>query len=115
LDEAWIVDGGVEGTEPQSVNVIDRRTILRVIEEVEELRAKVQAHFAMQAKVLDDRKIGVHEIGSGDRDTGGVAEFACDRCGEASGVEELMVGVAATMRVATGELVWPVEVVGVAA
>ena len=51
-----------------------------MIEEVEELGAEVQAHlFARQRELLDEREVGVDEIGSDDRDARGIAELAGGR------------------------------------
>jgi len=49
LHEARIVHGRVYSAESLSIDVVDRRTKLRVIEEVEELGTEIQAHaFARQ-------------------------------------------------------------------
>jgi hypothetical protein len=42
LDQARVVHGGVYSAESAGIDVVDRRTELRVIEEVEELGAEVQ-------------------------------------------------------------------------
>jgi len=77
LDEARVVDGGVDGAEAVGVDVGDGRSELRVIKEVEELCAEVQAHpLAWQRELLDNGEVGVDEIRADDGDARRVAQFA---------------------------------------
>jgi len=69
----------VEFTEPKTrrANVINRRTELRVIEKVEELRSEIQAHvFPRQRELFDDGEVGIDEIRTVDGNTGSVPQVA---------------------------------------
>src|ERR1700753_1711772 len=61
-----------------------------MVEDVEELRAEFQAFsFPRKRKVLNHRKVGVHEVWSVDRSAGGVAEFPIRRLGKGALVKPM--------------------------
>src|SRR5580658_8372830 len=101
LDEARVVDGGADGAEAvggsasttcgKAASAEIRRAQaacaiwrgkLRMVEEVEELRAEVQAHvFPRKLELFDNGEVGVDEVGAGDRLAVGIAEFTRRRLG----------------------------------
>ena len=90
-----------------------------MIKEVEELCAEVQAHpLAWQRELLDNGEVGVDEIRTDDGDARRVAQFAGGGRNEAGWIDPLRLPEEAMVRVvsvATGNLVRPVPVVGIAA
>ena len=116
MDEARIVHGGIYGAETTGLDVVDRRTELGVIEEIEELGAEVQAHpFARQRELFDYGEVGVDEIGADGWDARGIAQLAGSGCGEAGCIDPLQLAVVRVGGVATGDPVGPVPVISVAA
>src|ERR1700722_11103059 len=68
LHQTRVVHGGIHRAKPRRVDIGHRRTELRVVKEVEELRPEIQAHaFPRQRELFDNRKISVDETATGDR------------------------------------------------
>src|SRR5580698_1897119 len=76
LHEPGVVDCGVDRTKTASIDVVERLTELRVVEEVEEFRPEIQTHiFPGQFELFDYGEIGVDEIWTEDGNAAGVSEF----------------------------------------
>src|SRR5277367_3661268 len=116
LDQARVVDGGVDGTEAAGgIDVADRFSELSVVEEVEEFGAEVQVHvFPWQPKPLDDGEIGVDEVRAINGNTARVAQLACSRLHKAGRVDVLDLGLVG-VGIAASHLIRAVEIVAVAA
>src|SRR6266481_6715455 len=115
LNHARIVHRGVYLTKARCTNVIDRQAELRVVEQVEKLRPKVQAHvFPRQCELLDDRKIRIDEVWAVDRHARSISKVA-DRSGKASRVNVLQTRIVGCIGITAGDSVRAVKVVPVAA
>src|SRR6266481_9612741 len=111
LNHARIVHRGVYLTKARCTNVIDRQAELRVVEQVEKLRPKVQAHvFPRQCELLDDREVRVHEVRAVDGHARSIPEVA-DRSGEASRVNVLQTLVAGRRGITTRDSVRAIVVI----
>src|SRR5580698_9818536 len=87
-----------------------------MVKEVEEFRAKIQAHvLPWQRKLFDHGEVRVHEIGTHDRDTGRVTELTRSRCDKAGRINPLKLAMVSSIETAASNLVRTVEVVAIAA
>src|SRR6266852_7529430 len=124
LHDARIVHRRVHRAKPKGSNIVNRRTELGVVEEIEELRPEIQAHaFPRQRELFDHGEVGVDETRTRDRDAIRVPQFPEEhtvnldnrRRNKAGRVDPLVPAVVGRVRVATSNPVWPVKIVPVAA
>src|SRR5579864_7155964 len=115
LDETRVVNRRLNRPEGRSGKILDRHPELGVVKEIEKFRAEIQSHvFPWQRELFDDREVRVHEIRTEDRNSVRVAEFTRRGLRKAGHVQELRLGLI-RIRIATGNLVWALEGVAVAA
>src|SRR5579863_4336690 len=90
LNQSGIIHCRVHRAKTRSGDVIYRQTELRVIEQIEELRAEAQSSaFPWQIDLLDGRKICVHEARTENRHAGCISEFPCGRWCEGARIERV--------------------------
>src|SRR6266852_5381674 len=116
LHDARIVHRRVHRAKPKGSNIVNRRTELGVVEEIEELRSEIQAHaFPRQRELFDHGEVGVDETRTRDRDAIRVPQPAWCRRNKAGRVDPLILAAVGRVRVATSNPVRPVKIVPVAA
>src|ERR1022692_836350 len=115
LHQARVVQGRVHRAKSGGVDIANRQSEMRVVEEVEELCPEIQAHaFPGQRESLDDGEVGVNEIRTHDRDTVRIPQLSgCCRL-EAGWVNVLQFRLF-PIHIAPSNLIRTVEVVSIAA
>ena len=97
------VDGGIDFPERAgSIEVAARQSKLRMVEQVEDFRAEIEAGiFPGQRKALDHREVGVDEVRSVNRSAVGISELTSRRLRETVDIEPLVDALAdAVIRIA---------------
>src|SRR5579862_5013802 len=111
LKQAWVVYRRVHDSERAAVGIAKagcdvsiRQSELRMVKDVEEFRAEVNSGTLGDGETLDEREIGVHEVGTEHRSARCASKLADWSSAEASGIEPLsqavmaVIGIAALVR-----------------
>ena len=97
LNHAWVVDRFIYNTERRrTVDILHKNSVadqpeLSMIEKVEEFSPELNCVSLADAKILEGRKICIHESGTGKWRTRNVAKFPYWRWHESTRIEPILV------------------------